>query len=273
MNQELGELLGIGKTAEIYSFEKNKAVKLFYPGKFSEKIKHEGNMVKELTALGISTPKVVDFVTIENRQGIVFEKVEGKSLTTCLTRKPWSAKSLGQTMATFHADLHKQTVSALFEPRNNFMGKLRLSSNFLGDRSEKIIQYYNTLPSAEHLCHGDFHPTNIIIDNKELIVIDWADAYSGNCLGDVARTLLILKSPDIPSSVPFLLTFLTRPIRNQLAAAYLEAYTKITGVHTSDVQAWMLPVAASRLVEGISNEKEWLIKIIDRELTLRCSAI
>jgi len=35
------------------------------------------------------------------------------------------------------------------------------------------------LPDGEALCHGDFHPRNVIVDGDELTIIDWVDASSG----------------------------------------------------------------------------------------------
>ena len=41
------------------------------------------------------------------------------------------------------------------------------------------------------VCHGDFHPLNVLVDRDESMVIDWTDAALGDRHGDVARTHLL----------------------------------------------------------------------------------
>ncbi|MFD1910018.1 phosphotransferase family protein [Paenibacillus rhizoplanae] len=46
------------------------------------------------------------------------------------------------------------------------------------------------LPDGEKLCHGDFHPDNILMDDK-LWVIDWMTGVRGNPAADVARSVIM----------------------------------------------------------------------------------
>ena len=41
------------------------------------------------------------------------------------------------------------------------------------------------------VCHGDFHPLNVMVDGERASVIDWTDAGLGPREADVARTLLL----------------------------------------------------------------------------------
>jgi len=270
MSKELGVVIGTGKTAEIYTLEKDKVIKLFYPEELAEIIQHEHSLANEVFSLGISTPEVFGFVNLQNRSGIVFERVFGENLLNHLKSKPWRAKYIGRSMARFHAILHAYAVPHWNDRSCHLKGKIRLSTEILGKRNEQIIRYLEGLPTGQNLCHGDFHPKNIMFHENKIVLIDWGDAYSGNCLGDVARTLLILKSPHIPTGVSSFLTLFSKPIKNQIYGAYLKEYMKITGVAYADLSAWLLPVAAARIEERISNEQDWLMNIIDSELALRC---
>lgn len=59
------------------------------------------------------------------------------------------------------------------------------------------------LPDGEALCHGDFHPRNVIVDGDELTIIDWVDASSGPPAADLARSAIIfLGSRSATSPVP-----------------------------------------------------------------------
>jgi aminoglycoside phosphotransferase (APT) family kinase protein len=43
------------------------------------------------------------------------------------------------------------------------------------------------------VCHGDFHPLNVMVDGRRSWVLDWSDAGLGPPESDVARTLLLLR--------------------------------------------------------------------------------
>ncbi|MCD2349049.1 MULTISPECIES: phosphotransferase family protein [Clostridium] len=66
------------------------------------------------------------------------------------------------------------------------------------DIKEKLYNYIDTLPDDNILCHGDFHPDNILITKDNAIIIDWMTAAKGNPLADVARTSVMLKFGNVP---------------------------------------------------------------------------
>ena len=47
------------------------------------------------------------------------------------------------------------------------------------------------------ICHGDFHPLNVLVDGDDAWLIDWTDAALGPREGDVARTLLLFEVASI----------------------------------------------------------------------------
>ena len=104
----------------------------------------------------------------------------------------------------------------------------------------------DSMPKHIKLCHGNFEPKNVIINDEGTYVIDWGSARQGNASADVGRTylLLCLNMPDI-------------------AEAYLEKYCMKTGTSKHYVQAWLPIVAAAQLDKGVEKEKELLMKWID----------
>jgi aminoglycoside phosphotransferase (APT) family kinase protein len=50
------------------------------------------------------------------------------------------------------------------------------------------------------VCHGDFHPLNVVVDGDEASVIDWTDAGLGPREADVSRTLLLFHMAAIAAS-------------------------------------------------------------------------
>ncbi len=45
------------------------------------------------------------------------------------------------------------------------------------------------------LCHGDLHPSNVILTDDGPMIVDWFDACRGEPVAEVARTSLLLLAP------------------------------------------------------------------------------
>jgi len=58
---------------------------------------------------------------------------------------------------------------------------------------ESALKVLETLPDDDFLCHGDFHPDQIIMSKKGPIIIDWITATMGSPAADVAQSSLILR--------------------------------------------------------------------------------
>ena len=49
------------------------------------------------------------------------------------------------------------------------------------------------------VCHGDFHPLNVVVNQEHACVLDWTDAGLGPREADVSRTLLLINGRSQPS--------------------------------------------------------------------------
>ena len=101
----------------------------------------------------------------------------------------------------------------------------------------------NNMPDGESLCHGDFHPRNLL--GSVTGAIDWLDACQGDAAADVCRSYLLLR--------------LYAP---QLTAPYLHAYTRHGGTTGNRVSRWLPFIAAARLAEGVTSETERLLEMV-----------
>ena len=95
--------------------------------------------------------------------------------------------------------------------------------------------------------HGDFHPFNILGPPGGALVIDWLDACSGTPAADVCRSYVLMSSADI-----------------DLAASYVAAYAEVTGTTPREIFRWLPFIAAARLAEGVPDEVDALLEIVDR---------
>jgi aminoglycoside phosphotransferase (APT) family kinase protein len=57
---------------------------------------------------------------------------------------------------------------------------------------DAALKALETMPDGDRLCHGDFHPGNILLGRSGPVIIDWIDSSIGSPLADAARTSIML---------------------------------------------------------------------------------
>ena len=110
------------------------------------------------------------------------------------------------------------------------------------------------------VCHGDFHPDNIMLTSRGPVVIDWMAACSGEPAADVARTVLLL-SIGTPTEMDVVARMMITVMRRLVLNRYKAYYFRDSDLARSRVMDWLPVIAAARLVEGIENETEQLLTL------------
>ncbi|MTI94342.1 MAG: aminoglycoside phosphotransferase [Firmicutes bacterium] len=259
-----GELIGIGRTAEVYAWGKDKLVKLYFENFPTEAIEREADISRAVWEQGIPSPEVFGIVKVGNRKGLIFEKIPGQSMLSHIEARPWLVMSFGREMARLHCKIHGSSLEELPPQKARITQAIGEAADLLGAQTEKILDHLETLNGQQAVCHGDFHPDNILIRGSNAIAIDWTNAYSGHPASDVARTWIMINSPYLPEGSSTLLGLMSRPLKRLLSRAYLREYVRLAGTAQKVIQQWLIPVAAARLGEKLPGEKEWLLGIIQR---------
>ena len=79
-------------------------------------------------------------------------------------------------------------------------------------------------PLEVALCHGDFHPGNVLITPAGPVVIDWSSASRGDPFGDVAWTSRLMRTARLPPWSPGYMHFILRCLRSVMHRSYLKRY-------------------------------------------------
>ncbi|NLA59251.1 MAG: phosphotransferase [Firmicutes bacterium] len=263
---QLGRLIGTGRTAEVYQSGEDRVLKLFHPHIPRHWVDYEARIGSLLYSAGVPAPRVDGCVEIGDRAGIIYERIDGTTLQEHLLDRPEEVILYAKRMAALHYQIHSSTCRELPPQRTRFSTAIIKAADILGDSKViTILSYINRLPNPFRVCHGDFHPANLML-GKDIVPIDWMNAYSGSPAGDVARTCLMLRSPHVPEELSILdheeLTHLKKVIHD----VYLEEYLHLSGADPFEIEAWFLPVMAARLREKVPGEREWLLAEIDKRL-------
>ena len=186
--------IGAGRTAEVYDYKDDKVLKLFYSAFSTKIIEDEYLIAKNISTTTSLVPKVYDIVHTRNRTGIVYEKIKGEMLSDYLSGNIISTRKIIRKFA----QTQKRISNINVENVPNHTDKLRqkiTSSCLLSDSEKEIVLKYLSIINNNELCHGDYHPENVFVDqNHDFKVIDWANMFVSNKYLDIARTYYLIKS-------------------------------------------------------------------------------
>jgi aminoglycoside phosphotransferase (APT) family kinase protein len=139
----------------------------------------------------------------------------------------------------------------------------RLGSELVpGEVRKSALARLDRLPDGDRLCHGDFHPANLLPTQGSYSVIDWTVGSRGDPAADVARTRLLITLAEVPADTSRAIRLLHRAGRRLLLAAYLAGYGSERPMNRSAVEQWSYVCAATRLADDIPGERTSLLAAV-----------
>jgi aminoglycoside phosphotransferase (APT) family kinase protein len=259
----VGARIGRGRTAEVFAWGQDQVVKLFYADFPIAAIEREIQAAGTVAQTDMPAPGFGGTVQVDNRTGLVFERVRGPSMLSLLAHQPWQVLRLARELAHLHARMHALQATGLQSLRSYAQQRIDRAAGPSDAVRSAAVERLNALPDGARLCHGDFHPDNVVITPGGPVVLDWMNATAGAPAGDVARTLLLLEHATPPSDAGLALRIFTSTLRRVFAAAYWRAYARTTGLKRGDVDAWQLPLIVARFAENLpSEEREHLRRLL-----------
>ncbi|AIQ15759.1 hypothetical protein H70357_02890 [Paenibacillus sp. FSL H7-0357] len=268
-----GKLVGKGRTAEVWEHGEGRIIKL-YNGDIPEPyVEREYLVSKYVFEQGLCTPEPLELVGIDGRKGIVFQQIQGRSLLRMISGQPWQLGKYAKQMARLHNNLHQLEGTEDFGRQKAELRKSIIAAPMLSmEEKSAVLDHLEGLPEGNKLCHGDFHPDNVLL-NEQAWIIDWMTGIMGNPAGDAARSVLLFSMGAMPPGASKLAEFVIGFMRQRLTKGYIREYLALSGQSYAAIDSWILPVAAARLVEGVPvEEKEQLVREIRKRLS-KSSAI
>ncbi len=247
MEYNLSQPIAERRTKTVYR-DGNKTIKLFIENYSKAAILNEAliqSRVEENTDLKMS--RLLEVTKIENRWALVTEFIEGTPLDVLMREHPEKEDEYLNLFIDVQLEIMSKKVPTLNRLKDKYRRKL--SEADIDDTTRyELLQRLEGTKNHDKLCHGDFNPSNVIInENGEYSIIDWAHATQGNASADVAKTFLLFSLNG----------------QTELAEKYVNLFTEKSGIEKRGIQRWVPIVAAVQLKKGGAENKEFLEKWID----------
>jgi hypothetical protein len=267
--ESLGAPLFTSRSSEIYSWQGNTLLKLFRSGVGLELIENEEINTTETYDKGVSKVKCYGHVHIEDRTGIIIERVDGKTLISLLGSKPLILFKASGIMAELQVKMHNTHTEKIRSYKGMVISALDTEPmSFLSENEKKIaVSKLKALPDGNSILHFDYHPDNIMSDGKNATIIDWMTAARGVPAADVAATLYLLNEGEMIPGLNKAVAAVMEVIRKSICKKYYSEYKKKTGMTDAEVAPWRLPFLIFRLsIWHIDSEIQVLQEKIKGEL-------
>lgn len=253
MAQLLGEVVARGSRSSVHAYDAGVVVKVPHLDTPTEWILYEAEYTQAVRAVGAPAPRLLGIEEIAGRPASVWERLEGVSMWQHVAADPQRSEEMGRLMADAQLALF-ELVPPVTLPRqiDRLVSKIRSAAQ---DVDPSVAGALTMLPEPAgpaRLCHGDLHPSNVILTGAGPMLVDWFDASRGDPIADVARSSLTLLANG--ASTPRHLPGADPATLASLTGAYLARLRERLDIGDELLERWQAVNAAARLAEGVAPE-------------------
>jgi aminoglycoside phosphotransferase (APT) family kinase protein len=256
--------IGEGGESEIFEWEPGVILKLYRGSADSTGVRERLTM-EAVHSHGGPAAEPLGLVTVDGRPGLLMARVEGTDLLSQLDRAPWRILSVGAILGRVHAEVHETTAPRELQSLRE-RARRRIGSPLVpAELRARGYAALDRLPDGDTLCHGDFHPANVMHGSTGPAVIDWSASSAGDPAADISQTVMTITTGEPPpGSSPWLRT-LQRVGSRILVNRYLTEYRRHRAIDLELVERWMLPLRIARLSDGIEGERQRLLRGVRKD--------
>ena len=242
----LEKVIAVRPDKTIYQ-DGDKTVKVFEKHYSKANVLNEALNQARIEETALNIPKISQVTTIDGKWAIVYDYVDGKTLAALMEENPEKEDEYLDLFVDLQMKVHEQKCPLLNKLKDKMNRKISEADLDATTRYE-LHTRLEGMPKHNKVCHGDFNPSNIIIDkNGVAYLLDWSHATQGNASADLARTYLLFCLEG----------------KKDMAKKYLNLFCKKSDTAKQYVQKWMPIVAASQSVKGKEEEREFLLSWVD----------
>lgn len=246
MKLENGNLILKREYKEVYRCG-DEIVKVFETTHPKANIFNEALNTARVEETGLPIPKVKSVQEIDGKWALAVEYKEGKTLEQLMEEAPENAEAYMEQFVDLQLEMHSHRSPKLKKLKDKLARQINSLREVDATTRYELLTRLESMPKHDKLCHGDFNPSNVIVDEEgKMSIVDWAHATQGNASADAAMTYLQFAVKD-----------------EKTAELYLRLFCKKSDTARQYVQQWIPIVAAAQLTKNKEEEKEFLLQRID----------
>lgn len=243
----LGNPIAEGNTAKIY-LHNNYIYKVFKDFLPDGESVMEAEKQKLAYLCGLPVPQIIDVTKVNGQQVIVMEYVKGETLGELFLKNKENANTILDLSVDIQLQIHSIVPNTKVLMRDKLYYQIEKAKLLTERQKIYLLSKLDSLSYENRLCHGDFHPFNLIQTDSEIFIIDWVDSSAGDVRADVYRTYLLFTQ-----------------FSEEIADLYLQLYCQKSGIERDEVFEWAPIIAGARLSENVSSENSTrLLDIVNK---------
>lgn len=235
---KLGQVLATRTNKKIYHVD-DTVIKIFEKGYPKSMILNEALNQSRVEETGLKIPNIRAVGNIDGCWSITMDYIPGKTLDEMFKENPDKSDELLELFVDLQIEMHTKTAPLLNKLKDKLARQIQSIKDLDATTKYELLTRLDSMSKHTKLCHGDFLPSNIIINDSGSYILDWSHATQGNASGDVASTYLKMT--------------LYNP---ELANRYVKLFCKKSDTALQYVQKWLPIVAAQQYLKSTSEEEK-----------------
>jgi aminoglycoside phosphotransferase (APT) family kinase protein len=248
------EPIARGNTSDIFAWTEATVVKVLRPDIPRQWASIEADITRRVHAAGLPVPATEGVVEVEGRPGVVLERIGGPTMWQRMRESPTEVPRLIDLLAGLQSELHATSVRGLPDLARRLGSKIDEAVQVSASERQEAQALLSTMPHGTALCHGDFHPANIVVAGRGLVILDWFDAATGHPAADHVRSSLLMRPPADGAAQPVHLDGASSGFLEWVHAIYMEALARRNLIGADTFARWEAVVAVARMSEPVPSD-------------------
>ena len=139
----------------------------------------------------IKIPTLREVSVVDGKWAIATDFVKGKTMKELMEENPERKDKYLSQFIDIQCEIHAQTMPLLSKLKDKIARQIKSLTEIDDIKKYELLTRLDSMPKHIKLCHGNFEPKDVIINDEGTYVINWGSARQGNASADVARTYLL----------------------------------------------------------------------------------
>lgn len=192
---ELKNFVASGDIYDVYESD-GLAIRVYKDEKYKEKCLYAAlTHARVETTLGLSSikmPVLHEVSLIDGKWAISMDWINGKTLGQLIDENPDKAEMYIDKLVDIQCEIHAQYMPLLSKLKDKLARQIKSLSQIDEIKKYELLTRLDSMPKHIKLCHNNFSPDCVILNDEGTYVLNWGSARQGNASADVAKTYLLL---------------------------------------------------------------------------------